>query len=232
MLSHRTYDCKTYLQVLATDADAGSNAKITYEITGGLFKGNFTIEGDSGFVKTTSPLDFERLEKYELMVTAIDGGVQQRTSTVRVTINVINVDDNAPEFGTTSEVKIPEGAVIGTPVVKLNATDKDGGQLTYSIKGGNVGDAFEVDSVSGRLNTRALLDRETTAKYNLTIGVKDASNKETIAYVPIVITDINDNVPKFDQSTYTGNVMENRATGMLLDACLKLFATNPFCCCQ
>ena len=199
------------------------NAKITYEITGGLFKGNFTIEADSGFVKTTGPLDYERLDKYELMVTARDGGVPQRSSTVKVTINVVNIDDNAPEFGTTSEVAIPEGAVMGMPVVNFNATDKDGGNLTYSIKDGNVGDAFEIDSASGRLKTKALLDRETTAKYNLTIGVKDASNKETIAYVPIVITDINDNAPKFDQNTYTGNIMENEAKGILLAICLKLF---------
>ena len=209
-----------YLQVLATDTDAGSNAKITYEITGGLFRGNFTIEADSGFVKTTSPLDYERLDKYELMVTARDGGVPQRSSTVKVTINVINIDDNAPEFGTTSEVKIQEGAVIGTPVVKLNATDKDGGQLTYSIKDGNIGDAFEIDSASGRLKTKAVLDRETREKYNLTVGVKDAANKETIAHVPVIITDINDNMPKFERSNYTGKIMENMAKGMLLVICL------------
>ena len=201
---------------MATDADAGKNADITYEITDGLYKGNFTIEPKTGFVKTTNPLDFEKLAKYELTVTAKDGGTPQKSSSVKVTVNIINIDDNAPEFGTTSEVKVSEGAVIGTPVVKFNATDKDGSSLTYYIKGGNTGDAFEIDSASGRLKTRASLDRETTAKYNLTVSVKDSTNKETIAHVPVKVTDINDNAPIFGQNQYTGSIYENQVTGIFL----------------
>ena len=68
---------------------------------------------------------------------------------LKVSVNVINVDDNAPEFGKTSEAKVSEGAVIGTAVVKFNATDRDGGTLTFSIKGGNTGDAFRIDSRTG-----------------------------------------------------------------------------------
>ena len=154
------------------------------------------------------------MSQYELTVAARDRGSPQRSSTVKVTVSVINVDDNAPEFGTTSEVKVSEGAVVGTPVVKFNATDRDGGSLVYSIRQGNAGNAFEIDSATGRVKTKSVLDRETTPKYNLTISVRDASNKETTAHVPIVITDINDNAPKFDQSSYTGSVTENRSQGL------------------
>ena len=207
---------------MATDADIGSNGNVTYEITSGLFKGNFSVEAESGFIKSTNPLDFEQLAMYELFVTAKDGGVPQKSSTVKVTVNIINIDDNAPEFGTTSEVKVSEGAVIGTPVVKFNATDKDGGSLTYSIKSGNTGDVFEIESASGRLKTKGALDRETTAKYNLTVSVTDASNKETTAHIPIVITDVNDNAPKFDYNRYTGSIVENRVKGTILCAVFKL----------
>ena len=154
------------------------------------------------------------MSQYELTVTARDGGSPQRSSTVKVAVNVINIDDNAPEFGTTSEVKVSEGAVIGTPVVTFNATDRDGGSLVYSIRQGNARNAFEIDSATGRLKTKSVLDRETIPKYNLTISVKDASNKETSAHVPIIITDINDTAPKFNQSSYTGSVTENNPQGL------------------
>lgn len=204
-----------FFQVLATDADAGTNAEISYEIVGGLFSGNFSIGSKTGFILTKNPLDFERVARYELKVRAKDGGMPQNSSTVDVVVAVINVDDNAPEFGKTSEVKVSEGAVIGTPVVKFNATDVDGSSLTYSIKNGNVGTAFEIDSLSGRLKTRAMLDREAREKYNLTVSVKDASSKETIAHVPITVTDINDNAPKFTNTKYSRDILENRGIGMV-----------------
>ena len=156
-----------------------------------------------------------------MFVTAKDGGVPQKSSTVKVTVNIINIDDNAPEFGTTSEVKVSEGAVIGTPVVKFNATDKDGGSLSYSIKNGNIGNAFEIESATGRLKTKAILDRETTALYNLTVSVTDASSKETTAHIPIIITDVNDNAPKFDYNRYTGSIMENKAKGIIAGTIFK-----------
>lgn len=203
-------------QVSATDSDAGSNADITYEIADGLFSGNFTIEPKTGFIKTVNPLDFEQLANYTLTIRAKDGGNPSKSSTVKAIVNIINVDDNAPEFGTTSKVEVSEGAVIGTPVVKFNGTDLDGGALRYSIKSGNDGSAFEIDVLSGQLKTKAALDRETKAKYNLTVGVKDASDKETIASVPIIVTDINDNAPKFDKNQYAGNILENRPAGKTL----------------
>ena len=66
-----------------------------------------------------------------------------------MTVAVINVDDNAPEFGKITEAKVSEAVKIGTPVVKFNATDKDGSVLTYSITQGNTNSAFEIDRSNG-----------------------------------------------------------------------------------
>lgn len=65
---------------------------------------------------------------------------------------MINLDDNAPDFGTITEARVSEGSVVGTPVVKFNAKDADGGTLTYSIKAGNIGNAFEVHISTGMFN--------------------------------------------------------------------------------
>lgn len=68
-------------------------------------------------------------------------------------------------------------------------------------------------SYLGQLRTRAALDRETTARYNLTVAVRDQSNKETIAHLPIKITDINDNAPVFSLKEYKESIFENAAAG-------------------
>jgi len=52
------------------------------------------------------------------------------------------------------------------------------------------------------------LDRETTDKYNLSVQATDSQTK-TIIYVPIEITDINDNSPRFKQDEYAVSVPED-----------------------
>ena len=69
---------------MATDLDAGTNAEITYEITGGMHKGNFSINAKTGLITTARALDYEALAKYELTVTARDGATSPRSSTAKV----------------------------------------------------------------------------------------------------------------------------------------------------
>eukprot|EP00794_Sanderia_malayensis_P006323 gene6323-7047_t len=202
------------IQVSATDADAGSNAVITYEITGGAHGGNFSIDANTGLIVTKMALDYETLASYELTVTAKDSGVPQKTSTCKAAITIVNVDDNAPEFGKITEAKVSEGVQTGTPVVKFNATDKDGSVLTYSITQGNTGNAFEIDGSTGQLRVKNPLDRETVPNYNLTVAVTDASSKVTTTHLPIKVLDINDNTPQFQKAAYSQSVNENGATVM------------------
>ena len=63
---------------------------------------------------------------------------------------MINVDDNAPQFGNVSLVKISEGVGMDTTVVTLKATDADGSSLNYTIDSGNIGNVFKIDSAKGK----------------------------------------------------------------------------------
>lgn len=68
-----------------------------------------------------------------------------------VTVSVADLNDNAPEFTSSLEtVTMTEGnSTAGKLVIKVNATDKDAGdnkRITYSITGGNLGQAFQIDS--------------------------------------------------------------------------------------
>ncbi|NWI52290.1 PCDG7 protein, partial [Calyptomena viridis] len=64
------------LQVRATDADAGSNGRVTYSV-GNVPDGVralFTVDQESGEVRTMGPLDFEEKSKYTIGLEARDGG--------------------------------------------------------------------------------------------------------------------------------------------------------------
>lgn len=59
-------------------------------------------------------------------------------------------------------------------------------------------DPFELDSASGDLFTSAVLDREAQSGYFFHISFDGT----TLAYVSVIVDDVNDNVPVFSQSRY------------------------------
>jgi len=65
------------------------------------------------------------------------GGAEQRSSRVLVTIDVLDVNDNAPSFEQESYTAvIPENAPVGISVVNITATDPDedeGGAINFEI---------------------------------------------------------------------------------------------------
>ena len=79
------------------------------------------------------------------------------------------------------------GVNIGTAVA---ATDADNDTLTYTL-GGTDASAFDIDSTTGQLRTRATLDYETKRAYNVAVSVSDGSLTDTIT-VTITVTDVND----------------------------------------
>lgn len=65
------------------------------------------------------------------------GGAEQRSSRALVTIDVLDVNDNAPSFEQESYTAvIPENAPVGISVVNVTATDPDedeGGIIQFDI---------------------------------------------------------------------------------------------------
>ncbi|KAI0226932.1 Protocadherin Fat 4, partial [Lamellibrachia satsuma] len=114
--------------ITATDSDTGNNAQITYTISSGNRHGYFEINSETGLVTTAKSLDREKRRQYKLNITATDLGTPPRSNSIMITINVIDVNDNAPRFSTMSVLRrVAEGVDIGTEVVTINATDLDSG---------------------------------------------------------------------------------------------------------
>ena len=152
-----------------------------------------------------------------VFITASDGGDPKRSNTAQVSITVVNTNDNAPKFEPGSPVvNVSEAVAIGTNVVQFNATDEDGNSLTFSITGGNTGNAFTIDQTSGVLTTNASLDRETVPLYNLTVTVTETvgrSGQSSSRDLTVIVTDENDNGPVFNPKSYPVTIIENTQPG-------------------
>ena len=138
----------------------------------------------------------------------------------RVKIKIIVIRDGI-DFPDIQPVPIPENAGIDFPVTQVQALG-DGGNISYSIIGGNIGNAFAMNSSSGDITVASQLDFETLASYNLTIrGVSTVTGSSATTTLQINIEDVNE-VPFFtDACAQSGNcvfsVSENQSAGILVD---------------
>ncbi|NXI48659.1 PCDB8 protein, partial [Galbula dea] len=212
------------LKVVATDQDVGVNGNITYQIsqTVGQSDRVFTIDARSGEIKLTKPLDFEAAENHELSVRATDGG--GLSAICKVLVEVLDVNDNAPEVVVSSfSSPLPENALPGTVVALLSVRDRDAGangkiscaledQLLFSLRSAYK-NYYELVTVS-------TLDREEVARYIVTVTAADEGSPPltTSQTFTVDISDVNDNAPVFNQTSYTMYVRENNVPRVLVGA--------------
>ena len=218
------------LQVNASDADFGENGTVFYSILPG--NGSFfAIDSTSGIISVSGPIDFEIDDLYQLVVLATDAAPDpslRLTSSVNVTVRILDVNDNPPAFvGLPYMAIISENSNPGDYVLNASATDSDSGSnaaLSYTLifPDEETRSNFEVDSSSGTLTvaSSASLDRETIPSFNFTITVADNGssvlNSSTI--VMVMLEDENDNVPQFSSPFYEGRVRENLPPGTTVTA--------------
>lgn len=66
------------------------------------------------------------MREIHLNASVLDSGVPQLTSTAKIIINVININDNEPIFNTTEyKMNVLENSGKGTVIGKVEATDND-----------------------------------------------------------------------------------------------------------
>ena len=189
--------------ISATDPEG---AEVTYSIPTTGDDENFAIDTKTGQLKTKEPLDYEDVNNldrsYTVTVTATDGGGASTPATSSVTINVTDVND-PPVFGTITALSIPENTAAGQNVGNLvPMSDPDGDDLTYSL-GGPDGSSFGFEKMVGttpaengvQLKTKAALDFETKADYDVTIIATDGKGGRATAEVVITVTNIGDAAP-------------------------------------
>ena len=139
---------------------------------------------------------------YRLLVEAEDDGNPVRTSTATLTVFVDDENDNSPYWLTaTYDISVSEDLSTGSLVIQTSAEDRDAGvnaDLTYVIESGGA-NKFTLDSLTGEITLRHLLDRETDDYYGLVLTVEDAGTppRTVTSSVSVTILDVNDNAPLF-----------------------------------
>nr|XP_048275537.1 protocadherin gamma-B6 isoform X13 [Myodes glareolus] len=207
------------LQVTATDEDEGVNAEISYYFrsTAQSTRHVFSLDEKTGMIKNNQPLDFEDVERYTMEVEAKDGG--GLSTQCKIIIDVLDENDNSPEIVVTSlSERILENSPPGVVVALFKTRDRDiggNGEVTCDI-GKDL--PFKIQASSSnyyKLVTDGAIDREQDPQYNVTITATDRGKPPLSSSTTITlhITDVNDNAPAFQKSSYIVHVAENNPPG-------------------
>ncbi|XP_051008445.1 cadherin-23 [Acomys russatus] len=209
------------VRLRATDEDSPPNNQITYSIVNASAFGTYfdiSVYEGYGVISVSRPLDYEQIPNglIYLTVMAKDAGNPPLYSTVPVTIEVFDENDNPPTFSKPAYfVSVVENIMAGATVLFLNATDLDRSReygqesIIYSLEGSSL---FRINARSGEITTTSLLDRETKSEYILIVRAVDGgvghNQKTGIATVNVTLLDINDNHPTWKDAPYYINLVE------------------------
>ncbi|XP_063024461.1 protocadherin gamma-B5-like [Melospiza melodia melodia] len=210
------------LRVRATDADAGSNGRVSYSFGSvpDSVRALFIIDRDSGEVRTAGPLDFEGQSKYIFGVEATDGG--GLTDDCEVQIDITDENDNAPEITILSlSSPVPEDTPAGTVVAVLKVRDRDSGengQVSCELSGEAPLSIVASPGGSYKVVTSGALDREQASEHRVTVVARDRGRPALRSSRELVleVSDVNDNAPVFEEAAYSAYVAENNAAGALV----------------
>uniref|UniRef100_A0A3Q1EEG5 FAT atypical cadherin 3b n=1 Tax=Acanthochromis polyacanthus TaxID=80966 RepID=A0A3Q1EEG5_9TELE len=214
------------IRVLATSADIGPNAEITYNIRSGNELGKFIIDTKLGEQNVTFRI---KCLDYYLTVEAWDSGNPPLSTATMVTIELMDVNDNAPTFSQDIySVLVSEDASVGQTITRVLAEDLDSqvnGRITYSILKGDRSNQFWIDPVAGLLKVNKRLDRELVSRYALSVQAFDSGSPamSSTVTINIDISDVNDNPPVFTPPNSTAIIQLNQAASTTL---LKLSVSD------
>ncbi|XP_072050701.1 cadherin-23-like [Amphiura filiformis] len=211
------------ITVTANDLDTlDVNTEIRYSIVAGNHDNLFRIDEVTGTISINVPeLDFEEAGSPQYILTieatnTADPVLPARGSTqMSLTVNIINLNDNAPIFDPADyTIGISEITEPGLTIDRVVAYDPDpgpAGDVLYYIVAGNDG-TFELDPDNGEIQLIERLDRESKSSYLLTVQAQDQGNPvlSSRTTVQIDVRDFNDNDPQWSPQSYAVNVREGQ----------------------
>ncbi|XP_016067406.1 PREDICTED: cadherin-19 [Miniopterus natalensis] len=163
--------------VSALDPDH-RRAPVRYSITSGSA---FQIY-DNGTIVTAGPLDRETSAWCNLSITAREIGNAEQASEVPVYVQVLNVNDHAPEFPEYYETYVCEKASSGQVVQTISAVDRDD-----SIEDQHF--YFNLSMEDSKNSTFTITDNQDNTAVILTNRTGFSLQEEPVFYITILIAD-------------------------------------------
>ncbi|XP_071313488.1 protocadherin gamma-C3-like [Trachinotus anak] len=210
------------IRVNATDLDEGLNGEVSYSFgnVNSKVRELFDVDPATGEITVNGQLDYEVDDSYEIDIQASDSGAVPFRTDKSVTVNIKDINDNAPVIDVTSlSNKISEDSRPGTTVALLSITDLDSGVngKVISFVKGDVPFTLtpSIQDNMYAVVTKSQLDRENKSIYDLTVIAKDAGEPALTSEKTfrVVVSDVNDNSPEFSMRRYNFYVTENNLPG-------------------
>uniref|UniRef100_A0A8C4SIF4 Protocadherin gamma-C3 n=1 Tax=Erpetoichthys calabaricus TaxID=27687 RepID=A0A8C4SIF4_ERPCA len=213
----------------AHDPDVGTNSLRTYSLSP---SDHFTLvvqsrSDGSKFAELVleAPLDREQQRSHQMMLTAVDGGMPEKSGSAQITVSVLDANDNVPVFEQPFyKVRLLENAPRGSMLVRLNATDLDegsNGDISYSFSGHaplKVRELFSVDSRTGEIRVKGVVDFEKASVYEIYVQAKDRGPSAVAVHCKVLvdILDVNDNAPEVILTSVSTPVQEDAPPGTVI----------------
>ena len=181
--------------VAANDVDVPTQ-NLTYSIIAGNEDDAFAINGTTGelTVNDSDSVDYEIEQSKIITVQVVDDGTGTLSNQAQITVNLSNINDNAPIFNDTI-VNVNENVPEATLIVSLIATDADNlNSLSYSIVSGDDNEIFHLQNGNGHnlyLTKYDSINYELYQQFELVISVTDGDSIRE-ANVTINVNDLNE----------------------------------------
>nr|XP_023405642.1 cadherin-22 [Loxodonta africana] len=212
-----------YVGKIHSDSDEGDGA-IKYTISGEGAGTIFLIDELTGDIHAMERLDREQKTFYTLRAQARDRATNRLLEPEsEFIIKVQDINDSEPRFLHGPYIgSVAELSPTGTSVMQVMASDADdptygsSARLVYSVLDGE--HHFAVDPKTGVIRTAVPdLDRESQERYEVVIQATDMAGQlgglSGSTTVTIVVTDVNDNPPRFPQKMYQFSIKESAPIG-------------------
>ncbi|XP_029402619.1 protocadherin alpha-3 isoform X9 [Mus pahari] len=192
--------------ISVSDRDSGANGQVTCSLTPQVpFKLVSTFKNYYSLV-LDSVLDRETISNYNVVVTARDGGSPSLCTTASVSVEVADVNDNAPVFAQPEyTVFVKENNPPGAHIFTVSAVDADAQEnalVSYSLVERRVGERLlssyvSVHAESGKVFALQPLDHEELELLQFQVSARDAGVPTLGSNVTlqVFVLDENDNAP-------------------------------------
>ncbi|XP_052089264.1 uncharacterized protein LOC127726006 [Mytilus californianus] len=150
----------------------------------------FTIDISSGIVRTRSLLDFDEGKQHFDFTIHVLNKEKAMIATVRLTVEVLDTNDNSPDFSQQLYTfALPEDVTVDTVIGVIKATDKDSGNnsaIQYSLQSSIDSTTFSVDSV-GNIKMKDS-HNDMKSLYQISVVASDGGVPQLRSFAQILIT--------------------------------------------
>ena len=197
----------------AQDVDDETDGSVSFSLSPGSDDG-LSIDAISGEVSLTANPDYEAQTQYSFTVIVTDSAGNNEEQSI--TLNINNLDEQAPTFISLSNASVLESTASGSVVYRAvvdDSADISGG-VTYSLAEGS-DSALSINSGTGEVTINETLDYIAQPSYNFTVVATDAAGNPAEREVLLSVIDQDLEPPVFT-SDESGIIDENTGAGQVI----------------